>query len=309
MEGAALFRLSPDWVNIYDVSGPDAERYLHGRTTQNIKGMAPLGALNALLLSPQGRVQGATLVIRLDSSFLLLAERAADGNEESFLRALLQFKVADQLEAKELADSTVVLTLQGPAAASLLASQGVPIPGESRSARALLNGVEVLIVRSDRIGSPGYDLLVPATAEAAVTDAVGAGAVSAIESLETARIHAGIPRFGVDIDERTIASDLPLGRYVAEQKGCYTGQEVVEMATTRGRPNRRFVRLAASQHGATAARGDEIFTPSEAGKAVGVVTSVTGEGGPRCALGYVKAHLSDSEPVIIREVEWKISSP
>lgn len=69
-------------------------------------------------------------------------------------------------------------------------------------------------------------------------------AVAGTWAWEALRIEAGIPRVGLDTDDRTIPNEIGLlGRAVHLDKGCYRGQETVARVHTLGRPPRRLVRL------------------------------------------------------------------
>ncbi|TXL62276.1 CAF17-like 4Fe-4S cluster assembly/insertion protein YgfZ [Aeromicrobium terrae] len=70
------------------------------------------------------------------------------------------------------------------------------------------------------------------------------GAPVGVWAHEALRIAAGIPRFGLDTDDRTIPNEVGLlGRAVHLEKGCYRGQETVARVHTLGRPPRRLVLL------------------------------------------------------------------
>ena len=61
---------------------------------------------------------------------------------------------------------------------------------------------------------------------------------------EALRIEQGLPRLGLDTDDRTIPNEIGLlGRAVHLDKGCYRGQETVARVYNLGRPPRRLVRL------------------------------------------------------------------
>ena len=61
---------------------------------------------------------------------------------------------------------------------------------------------------------------------------------------EALRIEAGLPRVGLDTDDKTIPNEAGLlGVAVHLDKGCYRGQETVARVHTLGRPPRRLVRL------------------------------------------------------------------
>jgi len=66
------------------------------------------------------------------------------------------------------------------------------------------------------------------------------------KDVETARIEAGRPRFGVDMDDDTIPLEAGLeDTAISRTKGCYVGQEVIVRVIDRGhgRVTRRLVGL------------------------------------------------------------------
>jgi folate-binding protein YgfZ len=105
------------------------------------------------------------------------------------------------------------------------------------------------------------------------------------ETWNIVRTEAGLPLYGVDIDETTTLPELGQ-RGISYDKGCYIGQEVVARIKYIGHVNRRFVGFICE--GTTI---PEPRTPVQnmQGKEVGYVT--TGVFSPRInrpiALGFV----------------------
>src|SRR5260370_6659645 len=63
-------------------------------------------------------------------------------------------------------------------------------------------------------------------------------------ALETARIEAGIPRFGADMDETNLAPEAGIeSRAISYTKGCYIGQEVIARIRTYGNVAKALRRL------------------------------------------------------------------
>ena len=111
-------------------------------------------------------------------------------------------------------------------------------------------------------GLAGYDLL---GADPVAPD--GAVAVSQ-DDYEAARIEAGFPRHGAELDERTIPAEAGLVEAsVSFTKGCYTGQELVARIDSRGSNVPRHLRglLLSRPGGAGRAR----FTGRSAGNVRG----------------------------------------
>jgi folate-binding protein YgfZ len=87
--------------------------------------------------------------------------------------------------------------------------------------------------------------------------------------LDSLRIEAGIPVYGVDVDETNMMLEAGLADAVSFTKGCYTGQEAVAMATYRGHVSKKLSGLAVVPT-LVPARGDVI---RKEGKDIGLVTS------------------------------------
>jgi folate-binding protein YgfZ len=145
----------------------------------------------------------------------------------------------------------------------------------------------------------GFDLFVPINSLGAVADkliaaakAIGVRAVG-WQAFETARIEAGIPRFGVDMDETNIPLECGLeSRAIVYNKGCYIGQEVINRIHSVGHVNRELRGLhLANDLKALPQKHDKLF---HAGKEVGYVTSAVKSPslGAHIALGYVRREVN-----------------
>lgn len=131
----------------------------------------------------------------------------------------------------------------------------------------------------------GTDLLVPrAELQATLEKLTASGAVPAgFDAWERARVEQGVPRYGQDMDDKTIPLEAGLKRFISYDKGCYVGQEVVARATFRGHVNRELQRLAFETNppvGAVLRAGDK-----EVGRVTSVAKAPDGQGW--IGLGYV----------------------
>lgn len=99
---------------------------------------------------------------------------------------------------------------------------------------------------------------------------------------ESARIRAGVPRLGAELDDSVIPQEALLEREaVSFTKGCFVGQELVCRIDSRGHVNRFLRRLGPEDGTAVLPIGAEVVV---AGTPVGAVTSSTAG----AALGYVR---------------------
>jgi folate-binding protein YgfZ len=134
------------------------------------------------------------------------------------------------------------------------------------------------------------DLFVPVEAmQDAAKRLLEAGArLCGWQALETARIEAGVPRFGADMDETNLAPEALDTRAISYTKGCYIGQEVIARIRTYGQVAKslRGLRLAGDAPEAPA-RGAKLFLGD---KEVGSITSAMWSPALRAliALGYVR---------------------
>jgi folate-binding protein YgfZ len=148
----------------------------------------------------------------------------------------------------------------------------------------------------------GFELLLPADAFTPIwAAAVVAGATPAgLEAWDIARVEAGRPEWGVDMDDNTIPQEANFDALhaISYTKGCYVGQETVARVHFRGHVNKhlRGVRSAGTdplRSGAT--------LHDEAGNQVGDVRSTVRS--PRLgsiALAMIRREVEDGATLLAR---------
>jgi len=202
---------------VISVIGPDARSYLQGQISQDLLSLEAGDSVDALVLTPQGKLEAYVRVALVSDEELLLDVEPAYG--EATLERLRRFKLRVKATI-ELATEPMV-SLRGPKSESLVA------PGRH-------DGAFAHVVAWPGLG--GVDLV---GASAALPAGVDLGDPAA---LEVARITAGWPRMGHELTEQTIAAAAGIvERTVSFSKGCYTGQELVARLDSRG--NRVPLRL------------------------------------------------------------------
>lgn len=284
-----------------EVRGPDAADWLQGLLTQEVKGLRAGQGAYAAYLTPQGRMVADLRVLRRDDSFLLETVGSA---RAVLLSRLDQFVIMEDVTIADVTDTTGCLTVVGPgAAASLAACTGLALGSlvalpEHRQLALEQRGA--FVCASREFGVPAFDLY----AASADVDIWGtlltARLPQASERLiETARIEAGRPRFGVDMHEDTIPLEAGIeSRAISFDKGCYVGQEVVIRILHRGqgRVARRLVWIESAPHALDA----PAWRPGEsvhlAGRAVGAVTSGCWSPARGGLLGIAMVHRDAAEP-------------
>ncbi len=110
-----------------------------------------------------------------------------------------------------------------------------------------VEGGRALVIRVNEIDVEGFEIIAPAAAEKSLREKLlSAGAIpGSVHSLDIARIEAGRPEWGIDMNDSTIPQEANLDALgaISYTKGCYTGQETVARIHFRGHVNRFLRRL------------------------------------------------------------------
>lgn len=281
------------------LAGRDPVGMLNAVLTNHVPTREGHGAY-AMLLNPKGRVQADLRVLDAIGEVLVDTERECARTTEEILGRYAPFS---RVSLDEL-PGWKVLGLYGPRAASLL---GDPDLAEHETKQVELGGVSVLVV-GVAVPVGGYDLVGPVDTLSVVREhLVEHGAVRAgHDAYETARIAAGIPRFGADITPENFPgeSEGSLQRAVDFGKGCYPGQETVARMHYRGSPNKKLYRLELAPEqteppevGTSVLQGGE--QPSGKDDVVGRLTSVSplAVAGRVYALGYLTRKADPERPL------------
>ena len=78
-------------VDVVRVSGPDALSYLQGQVSQDLSGLSPGGAVETLVLSPQGKLDGFAWLVQVADDEAILVSPLGFG--EALYDRLRRFKI------------------------------------------------------------------------------------------------------------------------------------------------------------------------------------------------------------------------
>ncbi len=273
------------------MTGEDRVSFLQGMISNDVKALRPGTGCPATLLTEQGRIVADLRVYALDNALLLDVDARI---EEKMIEALSRFIIADDVELEDLSEQQVTLALQGPVSAQVLAAAGVSLSLDKQfhHQESTLASTPVRVIRVSDTSEDGYELVAPVDqAEPCWTALLQAGEPFGLRpvglaALHMLRVEAGIPWYGLDMDEKRIVLEVGLEQAISFKKGCYLGQEVVERATARGQVNRKLSGLLL-QGDALPASGTKLFHEAqEAGWITSAVHSP--RFGHPIALGYVR---------------------
>ncbi|MGE0681810.1 MAG: aminomethyltransferase family protein [Candidatus Binatia bacterium] len=273
------------------MTGEDRAGFLQGMVSNDIKALTPGDGCMATLLTEQGRIVADLRVYALESCFLLDVDARI---KDRMMETLSRFIIADDVEMEDLCETQVTIALQGPLASQVLAAVGatISLAQEFQHCETVIDGVSVSIIHASDTGEEGYEIIAPYAqvetvwrALLASGEGVGLQPVG-LTALNILRIEAGIPWYGIDMDEGRIVLEIGFEQAISFKKGCYLGQEVVERATARGHVNRKLSGLIVQDRDSPM-QGDKVFHNEQE---VGWVTSVAQSPrlGKPIALGYIR---------------------
>ncbi|MGE3579584.1 MAG: folate-binding protein YgfZ, partial [Vicinamibacterales bacterium] len=224
------------------LSGRDRRTYLHGLLTNDTTALKPGTGCYAAWLTANGRMTTDMHVLESGDTILLDVPEAETAGVAARLD---QFIFTEDVQVADVSQDLRRIEVHGPdAARAVTTALGAPEPlgdlatwAQCRNTRIQAGEASVVVARIDRIGVPGFVLYVASRDAAAMRtalDAAGAPAASA-EAVEAARIEAGWPVYGLDMDEQIIPLEAGIeSRAISMTKGCYVGQEIIVRVLHRG---------------------------------------------------------------------------
>ncbi len=308
-EGAAIGAVAPRAA--IGISGKDRSAFLQGLLTNDVQALTAGSGCYSAWLTPQGRM--LTDLHIFESGDMILVDVPAE-LAQATLQRLEQFLFSEDVQFVDLSGALTSVWVHGPAAGSILervlgGSAGRALrdrPGpvdpapfddwpEYHNARAEFSGSPVVVARVSQLGVPGFCVYVePSRADDLRQALQAAGAtVADPAAVETARIEAGYPVFGIDMTEDTIPLEAGIeGRAISLSKGCYVGQEVIIRVLHRGQGRVARKLIALRIEGDPPSRGTKIRSGE---REIGFVTSAASSSRlGTVALGY--AHRDFVEP-------------
>jgi folate-binding protein YgfZ len=266
--GAAWFDRSDRPRTI--IEGPQAAQMLTGLVTNDVLALRPGQGQYAAAPTPKGKILADLRIFCVGDGRLLVDTAPAAG--EGWFAMIRKFLPPRLARHRDVTAETACLGVYGTRASEVVAAAtGLPLdeldtlgPYEHRTLPEC--GGLCFVARSPDIGVTGFDLFLTTADAVRVTAALqAAGAIAGDAATWTvARIEAGHPEWGRDMDDGTIPQEANFDdlRAISYTKGCYTGQETIARVHFRGHVNRllRGLRFDASSGvpaGARLAQGDK----------------------------------------------------
>jgi len=282
--GAVWWESHGHWSTFHGDKAADA---LNGLITNDVSVLLPGEGLHAAALTARGKMIADLFVIRLDAqTFTMTVLRSAAPEWLAMARKYVNPRLCRIVDDSERYRTWMVYGAR--AAEAIVALGGGDATAENLSEGMVsalaewptwhhgpwnLGRVTVRLIRAPLMGSrPGFVLMAEAADGDLVQQRIDASQIlrGTRAVWDIARVEAGRPAMGVDMDENTIPQEANLDTLgaISFTKGCYTGQETVARIHFRGHVNRHLRGLTAS---APLPRGADVL--DETGKVVGDVRS------------------------------------
>lgn len=283
---------------LIEVTGAEAVMFLNGLITNDVKTLEDNSYMLAAFPNVQGRLLAFARVMRLGGKFLFDTESVSF---ETVLNNLSRFTLAGDFRVTDLSNEIKILSIQGAKAIEIIRNLFGDEAANVKDNHIASTG-NGFIIRATHTAEEGFDVFVDAKSfDEVKTSLLNEGAkLIGEETFEVLRIEAGVPRYGVDMNETTVVLETGLDAAVSFTKGCYVGQEIIARIHFRGHVAKKLTGISFEEN-VSVNPEDKIKTPSSA-KEIGRITSVTFS--PKLqktiALGYVRyEHLADGTEVLI----------
>lgn len=256
-----------------ELTGSERVPFLDGVVTADLKILEDGMLTYALLLNEKSRVLGDLRIYAFKESLVLDIEAS---QRENILRILEKARVSDDVEFHDLGVVSHI-EVHGPQAGTALANAVTAdvraLPRDRFLTVPIVHRESATIARIPPVVRAGYAIW---SADSSLADLwsrlAGAGVKPfGRDAQEVLRVEAGIPRFGVDIGEDTLALEGAPESAISFTKGCYVGQEVVARGTYIGQVRRKLLGLQV-EGDLPPVHGDRV---SSAGRDIGAITSGT----------------------------------
>lgn len=220
---------------VIEVKGPEAKKWLHSLTSQNIVNLEPSQSTESLLLTPQGHIEFQLKLIVTEDSVLIITAKNRKSDLVDWLKKMI-FRTKVEILEPEYLVVGVFTELEVDAPVWLDGFSNEPV-GSVRYAASRANFPyrEYLLTELPPLKKAG------------------------LMAYHALRIAAGRPEI-TDVDERSLPHEFDwLSSAVHLSKGCYRGQETVAKVHNLGHPPRRLAILHLEQGDVLLNPGDPVY--------------------------------------------------
>jgi tRNA-modifying protein YgfZ len=276
------------------IGGPDRAGFLQRQTTNDVTLLGPDRSLLTVLTSATGHILDVFYLLQEPEAIGAITLPGRQAQTARFLKSRIFFM--DKVTVNDASDEFAQVDLLGPQAPQVLAHLGASsllTTGETVSLN--FGGAVMRVLGPDRAIRLGVRLLVPSGISSELQSVLLDLEALRLdpETMDMLRIEAGYPEAAHELTDLYTPLETGLGLAISNNKGCYTGQEIIARQVTYDKVTQHLIGLRLKK---AVQNGERIRVE---GKAVGVVTSscVSPRFGP-IALAVIKRPYSQPETVV-----------
>lgn len=252
------------------ITGADALDLLNRLTTNKLETLPDGTTCSTVLTNGDARVLDHLRLAAVDGGMWCLT---SPGRAEDVADWIDLYTFGEDITVVDESSRTTQFTVLGPLAAEALAGAGFPAPP--------LDGVvsqDGAVVIASPFGMHlAYEVLLPLADTERTKAALSAAAQEVDASVfETYRIAQGVPVYGAEFGAFNNPLEARLLGSISDDKGCYTGQEVIARLQTYRKVQRLLMSFTSD---APAVPGDAL--EADDGSLAGAVTSAVDAGDGR----------------------------
>jgi len=243
-------------LGLLEISGADAVTFLQGQVTNDVKLLTGTNAHYSAYCNPKGRMLALFLAFAHYDHLHLQFNREL---LEPIMKRLKMYVMRSKVEIKDVSDSIIKFGINGPQAASMLASVFSKIPTVDYELVSLENGATLKLPSVN--GDARFEIFTDSTNAPVIWDALKNNCqIVEKPHWDWLEIQAGIPDVELKTQEQFVPQMLNLDilNGINFKKGCYTGQEIVARTHYLGTVKRRTYLAELANQNAPAA-GDKVL--------------------------------------------------
>ncbi len=287
-----------------EVTGPDRVTFLHSMISNDVKELPEWDGRYGTFLTARGRIISDFFYYRFPDELLL------DISTELLARTIEVLEkhiIMDQVDLKDLSSERSHFSLQGPAASQLVQELfGDSGPGTQYAVQEVKwQDTTLRLIRKDELAECGFEMILPQQIASSLQGSLRERGSSlglreiGREARNILRLEAGIPWYGIDMNENRYPMEARLEEAISLTKGCYVGQEVVAKATHTGSVGNLLMGLKVKE--------DRIPPPDSpvlsSGKQIGAVTSAVFSPRWNCPIAFAYLKRAFARPGEVCQVE------
>ncbi|OYY94770.1 MAG: hypothetical protein B7Y41_04140 [Hydrogenophilales bacterium 28-61-23] len=273
------------------LAGEEAQTFLHGQITNDLRELNESAAVFAGYLSAKGRMLANFLVMKRGDDILVMLPAAL---REPIQKRLSMFILRSKVKARDAGPDWVRLGVNGPnAGAALSEALGYDLP---EGLMGMAHGEQSFVLR---LGDQRFDVFARTEAASAlwqklavICQPVGAPA------WDWLMVRAGVPMVLPQTQDHFVPqmANMELLGGVSFNKGCYPGQEIVARSQYLGKVKRR---LYLAHVDGDALAGDELYSADLPDQSAGHVANAAAAPGGGCDVLAV-VHISSVDAGDVR---------